>query len=198
MYPTPVIGMLGLIEDVKHVTTSYFKNEGDLIAVIGRNPIAFDGLGGSEYFKVIHRKIAGDAPEIEPEYEKRLQSVLLKMIKNGLIKSAHDISEGGIAVALAECCVMNRKNPIGCEVNLSVNGRKDFELFNESQSRIIISLDKRNEEKCKDFCKEENINFIFLGITGGTSLHIDKLLNTELEKINNAYFNSIRRIMETG
>jgi phosphoribosylformylglycinamidine synthase len=198
VYPTPVIGMLGLIEDVKHVTTSYFKNEGDLIAVIGRNPIAFDGLGGSEYFKVIHRKIAGDAPEIEPEYEKRLQSVLLKMIKNGLIKSAHDISEGGIAVALAECCVMNRKNPIGCEVNLSVNGRKDFELFNESQSRIIISLDKRNEEKCKDFCKEENINFIFLGITGGTSLHIDKLLNTELEKINNAYFNSIRRIMETG
>jgi phosphoribosylformylglycinamidine synthase len=168
------------------------------LAVIGRNPIAFDGLGGSEYLKVIHNKIAGDAPEIEPEYEKRLHSVLLKMIKSGLIKSAHDISEGGIAVALAECCVMNRKNPIGCEVNLSVNGRNDFELFNESQSRIIISLDKKNKEKCKNFCREDNIDFISLGITGGTTLYIYEMLNTDLEKINNAYFNSIIRIMETG
>ena len=129
VYPTPVIGMMGIIEDIEHVTTSYFKDEGDLIAVLGQDPIGVDGIGGSEYLKLIHDKVTGEAPDINPEYEKNLQQTLLDLIRKGFIKSAHDVSDGGFAVALAECCVMNRKNHTGCEVNFKYNGRKDFDLF---------------------------------------------------------------------
>jgi phosphoribosylformylglycinamidine synthase subunit PurL len=197
VYPTPVIGMLGLIEDVKHITTSRFKNEGDLIAVIGKKPEPNDGIGGSEYLKIVHNKIAGDAPEIDPGYEKKLHLALLGMIRNGLINSAHDISEGGIAVALVECCVMDRKHSIGCKIDFSYNGRKDFELFNESQSRVIISFDKKDKTKCEDICRKHDIGFIKLGVTGGTSIIIDEMIDTDLENVKDSYFNSIRRIMDT-
>jgi phosphoribosylformylglycinamidine (FGAM) synthase-like enzyme len=198
VYPTPVIGMLGLIEDVKHITTSHFKNEGEVIAVIGKKPKGYDGLGGSEYLKIVHNKIAGDAPDIDPEYEKKLHSALLQMIRYGLINSAHDISEGGIAAALAECCVMNRKKAIGCDVELSFHGRKDFGLFNEAQSRIIISLDNKNEKKCKEICSANNIEFSDIGITGGESLKINNVIHTELDIIKQYYFNAIKRIMDEG
>ncbi len=212
VYPTPVIGMMGIIDNIEHVTTSYFKNEGDLIAVIGipieSAPVSsagqvlkggrqsFDGIGGSEYLKLIHNKIAGDAPDIDPEFEKLLQKTLLDLIRKGYIKSAHDTADGGFAVAIAECCVMNRKNYIGCEVNFEYNGRKDFSLFNEAQSRIIISFDEKSAENIKKICKTSGINVFVIGRTGGKSLKINKDINLNLENVSDSYYNSIKNIME--
>jgi phosphoribosylformylglycinamidine synthase II len=206
VYPTPVIGMMGIIEDIKHVTTSYFKDEGDVIAVIGTplNPpfgkggtTKVDGIGGSEYLKLIYNKVAGDAPDINPEYEKKLQETLFNLIRKGFIKSAHDISDGGFAVALAECCVINRKNPVGCEVKLECDGRKDFGLFNEAQSRIIISFKESSLKEIEKICNENNIGINSIGNVGGKSLKINKDINLNLESVSDYYYNSIKKIMES-
>ncbi len=98
VYPTPTIGMVGLVEDLKHITTSFFKDEGDVIYLLGEDK---EELGGSEYAKVIHNKVAGESPTINLDEEKKLQDTLLNLIRKGLIKSAHDISEGGIVSALS-------------------------------------------------------------------------------------------------
>ncbi len=214
VYPTPVIGMLGLIEDIRYATTSYFKNEGDIIAVIGGihlNPLpnrsirgqdlereinSVDGIGGSEYLKLIHDKVVGDAPEINVMFEQKLQTALLEIIRNNLINSAHDISDGGLAVALAECCLMNRTNNIGCEVNFDYQGRKDFELFNESQSRIIISLDSVKVKACEEICEKNGICLNLIGKVSGLNLIINKEINLTVKEISNWYYNSIAIIME--
>ncbi len=196
VYPTPVIGMIGIMDDVKHVTTSYFKDKDDIIAVIGKKSQEVDGIGGSEYLKLIHKKVAGDAPDIDPEFEKSLQKTLLNLIRKGLVKSAHDIADGGFAIALAECCVMNRKNFIGCEVNFEYNERKDFELFSEAQSRIIISFDKKSSGEIEKICKENNIILSVIGKIGGESVKINKDINLNLEIVSDAYYNSIKYIME--
>jgi phosphoribosylformylglycinamidine synthase subunit PurL len=194
VYPTPTIGMVGLIEDVKYVMTSFFKNEGDIIAVIG-DLNTESGIGGSEYLKVIHNLVKGDAPDIDLDSEKNLVDVLLKLIRGSLINSAHDISDGGLAVAVAECCLINRTKLTGCNVNIIHNQRGDFSLFNESQSRIIISLKAENEEKIKSLCQKSGIGYQNIGITGGKLIKINDI-NITLETAKDAYYNSILKIME--
>jgi len=197
VYPTPVIGMIGIIEDIKHVTTSYFKDDGDIIAVIGKDLKGVDGIGGSEYLKLIHNRVAGDAPDIEPDFEKKLQETLLNLIRKGFIKSAHDVSDGGFAAALAECCIINKKNNIGCEVNFEYSGRKDFELFSEAQSRVIISFKENSLKKIEKICNENNIGISIIGKAGGKSLKINKDINLNLEILSDYYYNSIKQIMES-
>jgi phosphoribosylformylglycinamidine synthase len=196
VYPTPVIGMMGIIDNIEHVTTSYFKNEGDLIALIGSEPKGFDGIGGSEYLKLIHNKVTGDAPDIDPVLEKSLQKTLLVLIRKGHIKSAHDIADGGFAAAIAECCVMNRKNVTGCEVKFEYSGRKDFALFNEAQSRIIISFDEKSLTEIENTCETNGIKINVIGIVRGKSLKINKDINLNLEIVSDSYYYSIKNIME--
>ncbi len=192
VYPTPTIGMVGLIEDLKHITTSYFKNEGDLIYVLGED---FEELGGSEYLKINHNKVAGDSPKIDLNVEKKLQTSLLELIKKGLINSAHDISEGGIAASLAECCLINEENQIGAEVKISIKTRKDFTLFSESQSRIIVSVDPKNKEKFESGLNKNDQKYFLIGKTGGKSLKINDDINAELTKLSEIYFNTISHFM---
>ena len=194
VFPTPVIGMIGLIEDYKKAMTSYFKNEYDLIFVLGQNK---GEAGGSEYLFTIHDLIKGDAPEINLDLEMNLYDAVLEMSEKEIIKSAHDISEGGIAVALAECCTSNRKSRVGCEVNFDYeNLRKDFTLFGESQSRIIISADKEYEEEILNICKLNNVVVDKIGVTGGDKLKVNSEIDLNLEELNDLYFNSIKYIME--
>jgi phosphoribosylformylglycinamidine synthase subunit PurL len=193
VYPTPTIGMVGLIEDVDYVTTSYFKNEGDIIAVIGSD---IEGhIGGSEYLSLFHNKIKGDAPYININNEVSLIKILLEITRKKLINSAHDVSDGGIAVAVAESCLINRTLPIGCNVNIDITGRKDFVLFNESQSRVIISLNPENKEKIKGICEKHGLNYTEVGKTGGSDIIINDI-NIPVEKAYDAYYNSIVKIME--
>ncbi|MFZ1280079.1 MAG: phosphoribosylformylglycinamidine synthase subunit PurL [Ignavibacteriaceae bacterium] len=192
VYPTPTIGMVGLVEDLKHITTSYFKDEGDVIYLLGEDK---EELGGSEYEKIIHNKVAGESPTIDLDDEKKLQDTLLNLIRKGLIKSAHDISEGGIISALAECCIINQENQIGCEVEIPIKSRKDFSLFSESQSRIIISISKDKILDLERELKSTSVMFTKLGVVSGSSLKLKNLFDISVYELSDIYYNTIPGIM---
>jgi len=192
VYPTPTIGMVGLVEDLKNITTSYFKDEGDVIYLLGED---IEELGGSEYAKVIHNKVAGESPTINLDEEKKLQDTLLNLIRKGLIKSAHDISEGGIVSALAECCIINQEKQIGCEVEIATKSRKDFSLFSESQSRIIISISKDKIFELEPELKLSGVNFTKLGLVTGSSMKLKNLFDVSVSELSDIYYNTIPGIM---
>jgi phosphoribosylformylglycinamidine synthase len=192
VYPTPTIGMVGLVEDLNHITTSYFKDEGDIIYLLGEDK---EELGGSEYLKIIHNIVSGDCPEIDLDKEKKLQETILSLIRNGFIKSAHDISEGGIVSALAECCIINQEKPIGCEVEIPIKSRIDFTLFSESQSRIIVSISNSKEKDFEFKVNEAGIPFFKLGLVRGKSMIIKNEFEISLKELSDIYFNTIPRIM---
>jgi phosphoribosylformylglycinamidine synthase len=192
VYPTPVIGMLGIIEDVSLITRSYFQNEGDLIYLLGRTK---QEIGGSEFLKVIHNKIAGPSPNINLEFEKILQRSLIELIKQDLIVSAHDLSDGGLAAALAESAVMNRENPFGAKINITSSFQMDHYLFSESQSRIIVSISENNSSEVEKKLEEFNIPFELIGKVKRNTLEINDIIHLTVEEILDAYFNSINNIM---
>lgn len=133
VYPTPVVGMVGLVKDVKHITTQTFKNEGDFIYVVGE---AKQEFGGSELQKLLEGKIFGRAPEIDLAVEQTRQQQILAAIQAGTVQSAHDLAEGGLAVALAEALFAD--NALGADV--AVTGDATIDLFSETQSRFLLSV----------------------------------------------------------
>jgi len=193
VYPTPTIGMVGLIEKLDSITTSFFKREGDAIYVLGED---FEEVGGSEYLKVIHGLVTGNPPVINLQTEKELHQVLLGAIDRKLINSAHDISEGGIVAAIAECCIINEKNKIGAEVTIPVKSRIDFSLFSESQSRVIVSVSPEKKEEFEKLASENKIPCECIGKTGGAGLSVNSKYNFSIEELADLYFNTIGRIME--
>ncbi|ARK28703.1 phosphoribosylformylglycinamidine synthase subunit PurL [Halalkalibacter krulwichiae] len=142
IYPTPVIGMVGLIEDVDHITTQSFKQAGDYIYLVGETKPEF---GGSELQKLVEGDISGKAPTLDLELEKRLQKQLLTAIRSGLVASAHDVAEGGVSVALAESMTSGE---VGASVTLS--GEKTAALFAESQSRFIVTVPSDKAEQFEE------------------------------------------------
>lgn len=136
VYPTPVIGMVGLVHHLDHITTQYFKTPGDLIYVIGETAHEF---GGSELQKMQQGSISGKAPELHLEIETKRQKQLLEAIQNGLVQSAHDVAEGGLSVALAES-MMN--GGVGASVELE--GEIISALYSETQSRFLVSVKPEN------------------------------------------------------
>lgn len=192
VYPTPTIGMIGLVEDLSHITTSYFKNEGDLIYILGEDK---EELGGSEYLKVIHKKVEGDSPKMDFSNEKKLQNTVLDLIKKKLINSAHDISEGGILCALAECCIINNEKTLGAEVNIPIKSRKDFSYFSETQSRIIVSISIGKKSEFEKIVHSKNQSITLIGQVGGLDLIVNDDINVRIENLADLYFNTISRIM---
>ncbi|MBO2945683.1 phosphoribosylformylglycinamidine synthase subunit PurL [Paenibacillus sp. F411] len=166
IYPTPVVGMVGLIHDVDHITTQDFKAEGDLVYLLGET---FAELGGSEFQSVIHGVSEGRPPVLDLAKEKRLLSGVLTGIQSGFICSAHDVSEGGLAAALAESCISGQ---IGASIELQSELRNDMTLFSESQSRIIVSVTPGNESNLEQLLKEAGVPFAAIGRVGGSELHI--------------------------
>jgi phosphoribosylformylglycinamidine synthase len=136
IYPTPTIGMVGIVDDVAHVTTAAFKAEGDAIVLAGRNTAE---LGGSEYLKVVHGLVTGDAPAVDLAVESRLQKGVLAAIRSGLVRSAHDTAEGGLAVALAESAFAGGAEPFGVSVRLGDEIPAAPLLFGEAQGRVVLS-----------------------------------------------------------
>jgi phosphoribosylformylglycinamidine synthase subunit PurL len=139
IYPTPVIGMVGLVEDIDHVTTQSFKAAGDLIYLVGETK---DEFGGSELQKMTYGRIFGKAPELDLEKEEKAQEQILKAIRSGLVASAHDVAEGGLAVAAAESLIGSK----GLGADIKVTGNATSALFSESQSRFLLSVKKENQE----------------------------------------------------
>jgi len=136
IYPTPTIGMVGIVEHLSHVTAAGFRAEGDAIVLAGRNT---GELGGSEYLKVVHGLVAGDAPALDLAAESRLQRGVLAAIRAGLVRSAHDTAEGGLAVALAESAFAGGGEPFGLDVRLEDEIPANALLFGEAQGRVVLS-----------------------------------------------------------
>ncbi|MBN1273845.1 MAG: phosphoribosylformylglycinamidine synthase subunit PurL [Candidatus Aminicenantes bacterium] len=163
IYPTPVLGVVGKIDDINKAVDTGFKREGDDIILLGTNR---DEAGASLYLKLMHGLEFGPPPQIDLEKEKKLQKFLLEIISLSWIRSAHDVSEGGLAVCLAECCFSGKNRP-GFSVTLEENMRPDTLLFGESQSRVVISAGKKEVQKIIALAKERDIPCRVIGKTGG-------------------------------
>ena len=138
VYPTPVIGMVGLVDSLVHITRSAFTTPGDAIVLLGENT---DELGGSEYLARIHGEVAGRPPRCDLARERALIAALLEAIRDGTVRSAHDCADGGLAVALAECVMMDRAQPTSAQVDLSAwrSVPRRALLFGEAQGRVVLS-----------------------------------------------------------
>ena len=224
--PTPTVAVVGIVEKLEHVTTQWFKDEGDAIILLGeiagtKDPLL--GLGGSAYLKVVLGKKTGSPPRCDLETAKTLHTTLIGLIQSGLVKSAHDCSEGGLAVVLAESCISHliaRETPrlIGATIDLSLVGRAssradgqaddgssvaslhrlDALLFGETQSRVIISCKPLDAVKVVERAKLMGVPAIQIGKVGGDKLTV-KTVNGEfsapLAELHDAWWNSIARAM---
>ncbi|WP_128896829.1 phosphoribosylformylglycinamidine synthase subunit PurL [Longirhabdus pacifica] len=168
IYPTPVIGMVGLVHDVNHMTTQSFKTAGDVIYVLGETKAE---LGGSEFQHVVFGKTEGRPPELDLQKEKALQAAVLHMIQSGWINSAHDCSEGGLATAIAESCI---SGGIGAAVEVDMDLRHDIAMFSESQSRIVLSIQPEWQTQFETYMSETNVPWQNIGEVGGEQLQVKK------------------------
>jgi phosphoribosylformylglycinamidine synthase subunit PurL len=150
VYPTPVVGMVGLVEDLQHVTTQTFKQAGNLIYLVGETK---DEFGGSELQKLTYGRIFGKAPELDVDVEFKRQQAVLGAIRQGLVESAHDLAEGGLAVALAES--LFGTNGLGADVQ--VDGKIISALFSETQSRYLISVKKESQERFESLVEDAQL-----------------------------------------
>lgn len=194
VYPTPVIGMVGMLEDMAHATSISYKNEGDFIVCLGSlNPT----LGGSEYLKIVHDKIEGPLHNFDIKSELDVQNLCLDAIKEGLINSAHDISDGGLAVNIAESILFSDKS-IGAEINLSRKMRNDELLFGECQSVIIVTINEENLFTLVEKAQALNVYTQTIGkVTSNGKLIINDLIDIGKKELNDAYFQSLEKVMKS-
>ncbi len=168
IYPTPIVGMVGLVEKADQAVTQWFKQRGDDIILLG---LSREDLGGSEYLKVVHAREQGSPPFLSLESEKALHDCVLELICDGLVRSAHDCSDGGLAVALAESCVSGPEGDLGAVVKLSSGRlRKDAILFGESQSRVVLSADPVHRQAILDQAASLGVPAQLIGVVEGEQL----------------------------
>ncbi|MED0716128.1 phosphoribosylformylglycinamidine synthase subunit PurL [Aeribacillus composti] len=184
IYPTPVVGMVGLIEDTDHITTQSFKEAGSIVYLLGETKPEFSG---SELQKMLEGKIFGKAPEIDLEEEKQRLDQLLAAIREGLVQSAHDVAEGGLAVALSECLIGT-----GLGAEITINGDALAGLFSESQSRIVVSVKPENKEAFEKIVQAEAIGTVtnsgILKIVNGNG---ETLIQASVEELEQAWKGAI-------
>ncbi len=219
--PTPTIAMVGLIDHENHITTQWFKNEGDTIILVGsvvpplrddpgqRKPTQSNAtgindhgysLGGSQYLKVCHGLKIGPPPHVDLPHETKIQSAVRVLIRERLVKSAHDCSEGGLAVALAECC-FNPEKLFGAEIALNADDTSATTvLFNESQSRILISVAPENLDNTMSILRDRDVPSQQLGQVGDNELRIqvnDESFAWPIADLYDDWWNAIRRFVES-
>ncbi len=199
VYPTPVIGMVGLIESLDHITRAHFETEGDSIVLLGEPT---SELGASEYLARIHGVVGGAPPACDLDAERALIDALLEAIQGGLIHSAHDCSDGGLAVALAECCVMNREVQLGARIDLSHWREIPTRalLFGEAQGRVVVSTSM--PDTVATIARKHRVPARVIGSVGavGDPVQITTSsgrINTPLATLDEAYHETISRIMST-
>ena len=193
IYPTPVIGMVGIVPDIHKIVGQGWQDEGDLIYILGEFK---PSLGASEYLATIHDTVAGKPPELDYQLEKQVQNACRQGIRQGLIKSAHDCAEGGIAVTLAESCIGGK---LGCEVSLPVPDiRLDTALFGELASLIVVSVSADDQSAWEVFL-EENLasHWQQIGTVKSQVLKINNnnqsLVDVSLDEMTNSWANAIER-----
>ena len=183
IFPTPVIGMLGIVEDLEnHTMTPGFKQKHDIIYYLGGKRT---GLGGSEYLKTVHGLTSGDAPELDLDFEVKLQKTLLEAIQSGKVNAAHDISDGGIAVTLAEMAIFS-----GLGANVSVKeltGSINEVLYSEAQSGVVVTVPKEEARALEIFLNKHELPYRELGSVGGKNLIIDEYIDRPVKDLEQAY-----------
>src|SRR5436305_2068565 len=193
--PTPTIGMVGLIDDERHITTQWFKNAGDVVILAGQ---AGNELGGSQFLKICHGRKQAPPPRVDLELEIKVQNAVRDLIREGLVKSAHDCFEGGLAVALTECC-LNPSGLLGVDVDLNFSDTATEILFNESQSRIVISVAADDAGKMMSILRESAVPSRQLGKVGGDELRVrisEKTFRWPIVDLYDDWFNAIRRAVQ--
>ena len=168
IYPTPVIGVVGLLDDASHALRRSFESEGDAVLLLGTTA---DDIGGSEYLKVVHGRVAGRPPKLSLDAEKRLYAAVLEASRARLLHSAHDVSDGGLAVALAECGFVGEEPGQGGIFDIASGGlRPDVVLFSESPSRMIVSTSSPG--RVEEIARKHGVPCARLGAVGGDRLQI--------------------------
>ncbi len=196
IFPTPVIGMVGLIENESYITTSAFKDSGDDIILLGR---LRGDVNGSEYLREFYKLTGDNAPYFDIDEELRVQALCLELIHKGVVNSAHDVSDGGLAISLAECVMTSHEQSLGCEIELPANAeiRTDFLLFGEEQSRIVITAKPRYREFIQSAATEYNLASTFLGVVNERSrIKIGESISLQRGIASSVYFDSIGKIMD--
>ena len=169
VYPTPVLGVVGVLEDVRRHATASFKQAGDVILLLGET---HEDLGGTEYLARIHDEVTGRPPALDLALEQKVQAACLAAVRAGLVSSAHDCSDGGLAVTLAESCLQGR---LGVQITLperEADLRPDARLFGESPSRIVLSATPENAARIQELAAAAGAPVYVLGTVGGETLEI--------------------------
>ena len=193
--PTPIVGVVGLLDDATLLSTQWFKAAGHRVALLGPEAVS---LGGSEYLKVRHDRVGGRLAPLDLEVERRVQAAVRAAIGAGLTTATHDCSEGGVAVALAEACVSGR-TPVGCEATLAAGARADHVLFGEGPSRIVVSVEPERAREFEALMAESAIPWRWIGTTGGDRLRLrvgaTTVVDVGLDQIEHAWRNGFERHM---
>ncbi|HOX03160.1 MAG TPA: phosphoribosylformylglycinamidine synthase subunit PurL [Candidatus Paceibacterota bacterium] len=193
--PTPMVGMVGLIEDAAKCVTQDFKKAGHTIALLGRPA---GSLAGSEYLSLVHGQKRGN-PTIDIEFEKQVQAACLEAIEAGLVRSAHDASEGGLGVCVAESCIGNPKGMRGATIDLDgiagQGGRIDEILFGEAPSRIVVAVDPEDFVRLEQIAARHSVPCCRLGAVAGDRLIIRSqgasLIELPVQTLSHAWRGSI-------
>jgi phosphoribosylformylglycinamidine synthase len=194
IYPTPVVGAVGLLEEAQRQCTIAFRRAGDLLLLLGTDEVS---LGGSQYLKACCGRVAGAPAEIDLALEKRLHGLLRRAIRAGILASAHDLSEGGLAAALAESCIAGR---LGAKVSLLAHLRPELPLFGEGPSRVLVSLDPAHREELAALAGEFAVPVAEVGRVHGERLEIAAggavLIDLPVAELKKVYEEAIPCIME--
>ena len=210
IYPTPIVGVLGIVEDINRHCNISFKKEGDLVFLLGESsPLtsnsqlsSYNGLGASEYLELVHGLVRGK-PSIDLDMEKRVQRCCLEAIRRGFIKSAHDCSEGGLLVTIAESCITGDigfkgegwKVPARRTSSLAgEKGRLDAAFFGEHQSRVVVSMSGDSAVKLSKVARKWQVPLTLLGRVGGKRLVVDSYLDLPLAKMERAWRDGLKQL----
>ncbi len=187
VFPTPTIGMLGIIEDKKHITSLSFKGKSDLIYMIGK---CENDISSSEYLASYHGVKESSVPNFNLEEEYEMQKYVTKLIRSGVIESAHDVSNGGAFITLLESAMVNK---LGFDITTSSEIREDAFLFGESPTRVIVTTTERNEGRVLDILNDSNIPFSLLGHVTKGDIRIDDVSFGDIDEYKDIYNNSLSK-----
>jgi len=192
IYPTPVLGV-GLIPDIDKAVRPGFRTPGDALILLGQST---DELGASEYLKVVHGSAAGPVPAFDLVREKAVQEVCLRAAEAGWLESAHDLSEGGLAVAAAECA-FHSPDGFGCSIEIGGELRADAALFGEAPSRILVTVKPERAPALLGLARKLGVPAVWIGTVGGSALHIksrgNELLNIPVRDARAVWMEAIPR-----
>ena len=196
VYPTPVIGALGLLDDLERHVGIGFKEPGDVVILLGASAVHGEAaaLSGSEYLEVVHGLVAG-RPTIDLDREVAVQRACRHLIREAVVSSAHDCSDGGLAVTLAESCMAGG---VGVQGDFSVSGRWDAALFGEYRSRIVVSVDPAKLADAERICRDEGVDWVGLGHSGGSSFTIGGLINVPVADLDDTWRNALERAVTSS